>query len=880
MTGEPAWRRYLSFWRPQVARDVNHELAFHFEQRIEELIAAGSTPDAARRLASEEFGDVPSVRSALIAIGERRAKLEGRRETLARFAQDLRFAWRSARRSPAFALVVVATLGLAIAATTATFSLVYGVLFRPLPFRDPERVFSIVTERAGTGDVFATIPGLAYAALRQARTLEAVAEYSPTSSSVVMRPDQAVAVELRTKAVSVSMFRVLGALPFIGRVFTRDEAARDDAVAVLIYDTWQREFAGDPRVIGRSLDLDGKRVTILGVLPKDFWMPGFSSESSPDLLVPSGDVSVPKPTDRFAVLARVRAGVPVSVARAEVAALTGPTLLEGGERTAGTIVTLRPVRDLVAANLQVTLLALLGAVSFVLALACVNVGNMTLARGRSRRRELAVRTALGAKRSRLVAQLITESIVLALAGGVVGLALTRVILSVGAGRLPLSFQRLPGIVLDWRVGGVAIATSFLCGLLFAVIPAIRLTRADLTASLTGAVAIPRRRRSRWGRGIGSGGLVAVEVALALILLAGAALLGKTIIKLQRIELGYDTSSLATVRARLPRPRYANAGAALHFFIALRERVAAIPGVSAVASVDLPPLGTSIAANPVQIDGGERTVVDVRRVSAGYFALLRMRLSRGHLFADQGGGPLTAVINEALARRLTDRDAIGRTIAVERGPTIRVVGVVSNVREAGVTQPVAPTLYLSIDDPDYRRVGSQTLLVQSMLSRAALLRQTGQLVAEIDNAVPLTVTELDETRWRPFAASRFYTWTLGAFAVFATILAAIGLAGVIAEEVSNRTREIGIRVALGARPGQVVGAMIAPQLGGAAVGFVLGAIGAWNATRVLESLLYAVAPTDTPTLVGAAVTLALVAIMASVIPARRAAGVDPARVLRE
>jgi putative ABC transport system permease protein len=619
-------------------------------------------------------------------------------------------------------------------------------------------------------------------------------------------------------------------------------------------------------------------VTIIGILGKRFWIPGFSRVVAPDILMPERVPVSPGPRDRAFVLVRVRSGVALAAAQAEIQLLARRTAQQKTDQAAPSI-GLVSVRDMVAANLSTTLLALLGAVGLVLVIACVNIGNMTLARGRSRRRELAMRIAIGASRSRIVRLLVTESVLLALVGGALGLMLTSVAIDAGVSSLPAVFRNLPAPRFDLRLVAIGFGITMASALVVSIVPALRLTRANLLPSITGGDVI--EPRSRFG-GIagGRGLLVGIEVALALVLLAGAGLMTKTIVRLERIDVGFDPSRLAVISLRMPPDRYVDAAAAITHLTTLRRRLSETQGLDHVAGVDLIPFGTAIAGYPMHVDGGPQVVIDMRRVSADYFRLLDRRVTRGSLFPDNGASATQAVVNDAFARAYgAGGSVVGRTIAIERGPTVAISGVVSDVREESIDKPASPTVYLAVDDPSYRRAPYQSLLVSTSLSPVLVKRAIERLERELDPSVSVSVSALNDARWRPFAPSRFYSVVLGGFALVALVLAAVGLAGVIAESVSGKAKEIGIRLALGARRSRVVREMAAPYMAAVLVGLAAGVAGTWYSTRVLATLLYDVAPRDVTILVGSSATMLAVALISSVVPAYRASSVDPVRTLR-
>jgi putative ABC transport system permease protein len=854
--------------RDSLVAELDEELRAHVALRADDLVRAGLERKTAERQARVEFGG-----HARFAEETREAVAGKEVEVL---IADFRLASRSIRRDPTFALTVILTFGLAIAGTSATYALVDAVLYRPLPFAEPERVYSIAEIDPNTGSPAATIPAAAYVALREAHALDAATSFSPPTRATVVGRSGARAMRVMTATSDV--FRVTGLPLAAGRSYTAADAATDAPVALLAYDTWQREFNGEQGVVGRTLEVDGRPVTVIGILGKRFWLPGFSRIAAPDMLMPERVPASPGPRDRAFVIARVRSSVQISAARAEVQSLARRSV----EPTAGQApiaVGLVSVRDLVAANLSTILLALLAAVGLVLVIACVNVGNMMLARGRSRRSELAVRIAIGASRTRIVRLMATESVVLALFGGALALGLTRVTIAAGVSSLPAAFRRVPAPIFDFRLAAIGFGVTIVSGLLVSIIPALRLTRADLLPSITGGDVVEPRSRLAGIAG-GRGLLIGIEVALALVLLTGAGMLAKTIVRLKRIDVGFDPARLVVIQPLLPTNRDRDPAAAINRLVTLRRRLSESQRVDGAAGADLIPFAGFVALYPVHIDGGGRVLIDLRRVSTGYFRLVGMRLVRGALFPDNGGPATQAVVNEAFTRAYgAGSSAIGRTIAIDRGATFTVSGVVSDVREGSIDKPASPTVYLAVDDPTYPRAAYQSLLVSTALSPDEMKRLAERVERELDPSVPITARALDDFLWQPFAASRFYSVVLGGFALLALLLAAVGLAGVIAESVSGKTKEIGIRLALGARRTRVVRDIAGPYLIVVILGLAAGCAGTWYSTQVLASLLYDMAPRDVPTMAASTMTMLAVGVLSSVLPAYRAAKVDPMLTLR-
>ena len=765
--------------------------------------------------------------------------------------QDLRFALRGWGQAPGFAVTAIATLALGIGANTAIFSVVSGVLLRPLPFVHPESLVQLYETQPG--DRFQSGPGpVTYRDFEEWRThsrlFEGMVTYSNSSRNFQGGGDPE---QVATVAAERGLFGLLGVAPLAGRTFGAGDPLN---VVVASYLFWKGYLGGDRSAVGRSITLDGQAFTLIGVMPEGFQFPYRSS--STELWVPwdaPADLRN-RPNGRLdAVLGRLKQGAALEAARQELSAMAGPS-------QAGREARLRPLKDVVSGPVRDSLLVLLGAVGMVLLVACVNVANLLLARTATRGREIAIRAALGAGRFRLMRQFLTESLLIALVGGVAGLAIgtwgSRVLVSIAAAQIP----RAGEIGLDWRVFAFLLAVGVTTGIGFGLAPALAAGRGQASAL-----------QSRSVRSALRDALVVVEVALAFVLLAGAGLLLRTFLNLQRTDTGLNAENVLTVHAVV-----SGAGEST----ALEERVAQIPGVRAVGLISLLPLqdsgwhgGFTIAGRP------EALPTELRYVTPGYFRAMGIPLRRGREFSprDGPGVPRVILVNEALARQyFPNEDPVGRR--TDRGT---IIGVVGDVRQATLGVPAKPEIYYTVAQnfAQIRRLGS-TLVVRGQGPPEALAGAIRAAIREVSPGQALfRVATMQRVIEESLAIPRLYTWLLGLFAALGTLLAVAGIYGVIAYLVALRTREFGIRMALGADAGRVLRLVMKRGAVLVALGLALGLGGAATLTRVLQGVLYGIAATDPATFGTMAAVLAAAALGACLAPARRAARVDPAAALR-
>ena len=801
--------------------------------------------------------------------------------------QDLRYSVRTLVERPGFTVVAVLTIALGVGGTTAMFGVVDAVLLRPLPYAEPDRLVMLWTRTPGGPQAAASWPEFVDWR-EQSHSFADMAVWRGQSVSLTggAEPERVVGA-----FVSDRFFPLLGARPALGRTFTAEETdpATARPVAVLGHGLWQRRFGSDPGILGRSLVLNGQSHTVVGVLGPDFdggnapahgWFMGC------DVFLPISYFPNKKGLARgeteILVLGRLRPGVDASQAGTDMAVVARRLEQAYPDTHAGRGVEIVPLHEQIVGSFKPALLVLLGAVGLVLLIACANVANLLLARASRRRRELAVRAALGAGRTRLLRQLLTESAVLALLGGALGLLVGHWGLALLLSLAPAGV--LPGsLTLDGRVMAFALVLTAATGVCFGLVPAIQASRPDLDGVLKEA-----------GRGgSGSAGhrfrdvLVVAEVTLSLVLLVGAGLLLRSAVALQRAELGFRPDHVLTAEFRLPPARYPEPRVIAAFFRQTLERLRAVPGIESAALARAVPFSGNGGSTTFQVEGepeppkGREPVAQLNIVSPDYFRTMGVRQLEGRDFDehDTADVPSVAVVNETMARQLwPGMDPIGRRLRLRDAGWVTVVGVVGDVRHSGPSEPPQPQIYTT-HEQDARifacvvaRTAGEPMAMAAPM-RAALWA--------VDKDQPVwKVRAMEELVTGSRGTARAMSLLVGVFAAVALALAGVGIYGVMAYAVSQRTREIGIRMALGAASGRVLRLVVGRALVLTSVAIVLGAIGATVLARLLGTLLFGVGPADPVTFGVAAAALASVGTLAAYLPARRAARIDPVRALAE
>ena len=794
--------------------------------------------------------------------------------------RELRFVFRALAKRPALSAIAVLTLGLGIGATTAVFSVVYGVLLKPLPFEAPERLVRFYADSPRTGVEGAGLSAADFLDYRdQLTSFEDVAafRYFGLSLTGVEKPR-----ELTTVQIYPGMLEVLGTPPALGRSFGPEVADRSDHREVILnHGFWQRQFGGDESLLEQTVSLDGNPYTVIGVMPPDFPFPSDGVE----MFAPLGiNPESARRTGRFLpVIGRLAEGVSLEEAQAEASAVAARLEAAHPESNEEWTVRLVPLHETAVGSVRPALLLILGAVSLMLLIACVNVGNLLLSRGLDRQQEMALRTALGAGRGGILRLLILESVVLALFGGALGTGLalggTRLLALFGPDNLP----RLEQVAISGPVLLFALGLSIATGLLFGALPAFQGSRVDLAATL--------KEGGRGGSGGSSGTLrrvlTSAQLGVSMLLLVGAALLLKSFLALVQVDLGFRATELVESQMFVYGQKYPEPETWVRFAEDLTTKVEALPGVTAATVTSSIPLnGIGNFTNEVTIVGrseAEKDQPNIRLVLPSYFETLGVPLVRGRGFTaeDRSGSPTVALLSSTAKRQFfPDVDPMGQRIRVgDTNPTeVTVVGVVGDTIDGGPGEVPRPVLYIPFAQ---NPTGSMTVVARTATDPAALIPLLEDQVWAVDPDQPVFRTRTFEERVaRVIAQPRFYTYLVSVFSAIALILAAVGLYGVISYSVSQRTRELGVRMALGAARRQVLALVLRQAAWLLAAGVVLGLVAAVLTTRLAESLLYAVSPTDLPTFVLVSAVLLLAGLAACWIPARRAAALDPVEALRD
>ena len=788
--------------------------------------------------------------------------------------KDIRYGIRGLSKRPAFTAVAVLTLALGIGANSAIFSVLNAVLLRPLPYADPDRIVRI-DETEGKGGMGVSPPNL-LDFQQQNQTFESVAGYTGGSFILTGAGEP---LRLESCAVSAALFSVLQVKPLIGRSFsTADERPGQDRVALISYGLWQQRFGGDHALLGKQITLDGLSYTIAGVMPNGFEFPIQAErvEVWTPLEQPE-DLAQLRGAHYLDVVGRMKTGVSLVQARADVETIASRIAQQYPKEVSGKI-TVVPLKEYLVGQARPYLLMLAGAALLVLLIAIANVASLTLARAAERQKEIALRTALGASKSRVVRQLLTESLILSFVGGLAGVTLavwcTGFLTAIAPGDLP----RLQSAYVDGRVLLFALAISVISGILLGLIPAWRSANANLQTHLkegeTRSASAPRQALRK--------ALVVSEVTLALVLLCGAGLLIRTLWKLNSVNPGFDPQNVLVAELVLPKTKYRDAGQQTMFFQQLIERIKASPGIdSAGGTSNLPLSGTNMVFL-ASVEGRSSLPASFRAVSQDYFRTMRIPLLKGRWFDDHDTAESqpVVIVNETMARQISPdhEEVLGKRIKHGfKNQVAEVVGVIGDVKYAGLDQQTKPEMYAPFAQ---RAWPFMRIVARSKSDPSVVASAIREAVRAIDKDQPVDkITTMSSVVSASIVDRSFYMQLLGTFASLAFILAAVGIYGVVSYSVAQRTREIGIRVALGARRRDVLGLVLREALRLTALGVALGLVGAFVATRVLRSLLFEVKPADPATFICLSLLLTFVALVASYIPARRATKVDPLVALR-
>jgi putative ABC transport system permease protein len=797
--------------------------------------------------------------------------------------QDLRYGARMLLKKPGFTLIAVMTLALGIGANTAIFSVVNAVLLRPLPYTEPEqlvRIYEKETDNAVSRGLHEVAPANFLDWRRQSRTLVEIAAWGQEEQALASQDH---ADPVVASFVSANFFSVLGISPLHGRVFTSEEDNPDrDDVVLLGYGLWQRRFGGDPNVVGQRVNLDGSQYTVVGIMPAGFQYPRGTEIWTP-LALNNNQVQM-REAHFLKVIARRRQSASVAQVRAEMESIAASLAQQYPATNKNWTVNVVPLLEDEVARVRGTMLLLMSAVGMVLLIACANVSSLLIARGATRRLEITIRSSLGASRRRIVRQLLTESVLLAGLGGILGLLLalwgTDVLLALSPSEIP----RMQTVKVDMYALAFTLGVTLFTGLIFGILPAIQAAKVNPHESLKegGRTASAASKRI-------FGTLVISEIALALIVLVGAGLLLNSFLRLLRVEIGIQTSNLLTVEVNLPSARYSGNdyhAQRLNFYRQVIERIGALPGVASVGAIDSLPLsgdqrGWTFRKEGQTLAPSERPVAGFQVATTDYFRTMGMqiRLGRGFMESDRDDSPQVVIINESFARNFyPNEDPIGRRIIIRNRLEAReIVGVVSDIRHFGPGEYPHPEMYVPYNQ---LAIGGAPLVVRTKLEPEAVISAVRGEIQAVDRQVAIgRVRTMTQMMSASLAERRFALLLVGGFAALALLLAAVGIYGVMSYAVAQRTREIGIRIALGAQSNDVLRLIVKQGLSLALIGILAGLVGAFALTRLMRDLLYGVKATDPLTFIAIALFLAFIMLLACWIPARRAARVDPMIALR-
>ena len=877
----PRWSRFRRLFGPEPRADVDAELAFHLEMRTRELINEGVPPERARALALRRFGDYDNPRQQCVAISERRERRMGRIEYLTELRQDARYAWRMLCRTPGFTIVALTTLALGIGANSAIFSVVRAVLLAPLPYRDAPRLFRVTTLYPD-GTAYPLSPPDFMSVREQTRTLDQVEAFSGGVYTMLGAGEPR---EVRGTSVSDRLFDFLGLQLALGRgLMPGDNQPGHDGVAVLDYGFWQRQFGADPQVLGRTVRIAGSPVEIVGVLAR-----GTRMLDDADIYTPlrytdtySATTAKGRRGEYLTVIGHAKPGIALTEVDNDLRRI-GSQLQAAFRATNDTLTfNATPLTDVVVGDVRTPLLLLLGAVGFVLLVACANVANLLLARASARQAELAVRSALGAGRVRLLRQLLTEAVVLGTAGGLLGLAIafaaTRALLAAQPANIP----RLEDVTVNAAVVIFTFAIAVATSLGFGILPAFQFTGAGMQSAL--------RETTRAATSIGGqrmrSALVVVEIALAVVLLVGAGLLIRSFIELTRVDPGFRAEQALSFRVVLQGDRYKEDQPTRIRVAEFEERLRALPGVTLVGTTSVLPFYGRGAMVGFAVEGAPppppnvNAEIALASTTPDYLRAIGATLRQGRQFtaADGTGAPLVAIVNEAAVRRwFGGENPIGRRLNTN-GVSREVVGVVADVVQRSAAEPVAPMVFVPFAQ---RTIRSVKMVVRANSDLSGLTPAIRAEIRALDPDLAIAdITPMAQLVTRSLRLARFYTTLLAVFAGVGLALATIGVFGVMSYAVTQRGREISIRLALGALPRDVLRMIVSRALVLSAIGVGLGLAAAMALGRFIQGQLFGVALIDPVTLSAVSLVLAASAALASFVPARRATKLDPANALRE
>jgi predicted permease len=866
----------------QVDQDFDQELEAHLDLLTEESVRRGMSPEQAKRVARIRLGGHTQLK-------ETNRELRGL-PAIESFLQDTRYAFRVLRKNPGFTAVAVLTLALGIGADTAIFSVVYAVLLKPLPFTNPEQLFTAFQANTKQG---VAETGCSYPNFEEWRAENHVfSELGGILAHQLTLTGRGEPSVVNTSVVTPELFALLDVKPLAGRIFFSEDGKKGAApVALVSEDLWRGRFGADPKITGTSIDLDKRPFTVVGIIPAGFRTPFFNTKQEvwiPLVQDPLFSTFMPQRASHFLpVLGRLKPGVSVAQAQAEMDAISGRLAGEYPAENNGWTIRLVPLQKEIVGNARTGLLVLLGAVGLVLLIACANIANLLLTRATSRSKEIAVRTALGAGRARIIRQLLSETAVLGLLGGAVGIALAYWGVKVLSSLLPSSLPLVNPIRVDYFVLGFALLLSAIAGVAFGLVPAMFAANTDIQNSLREGTRSGESRARRRARSF----LVVAEISLAMVLLVTAGLLLRSFAKLTSVSLGFDAQHLIKADISLPQFQYSTPQQWAAFSEELLARVQSDPGLQDSAVVVPRPIADisitlpfDIVGNPPSSAGASRTASYVS-VSPDYFRIMGIPLLAGRLFNkyDISSAPRVSIISEAMARiYFPNQDPLGRQVIFgfppgSGGDMREIVGIVGNVRDVALGQNPGAMMYTPYAQVPF---WGANLVIKSALSTSNVAAAIRQEVRRMDKDLPVTdVAMMPDLINASVAQPRFRMFLLGLFAVMALVLAATGIFGVISYSVSRRTNEIGIRVALGASRSTILSMILRETLILTLAGLAVGLPCTLTASHLVGYMLFNISANDPATLAAVAFSLAAVAGVAGYIPARRAMRIDPMAALR-
>ncbi len=865
------------FRKRRQEQELADEFASHFEMHVADNLRRGMTAEQALRDARLKFGGIESAKEQM-----REASTVAVLETA---WQDVRYAARGLGKNPGFAAAGILSLALGIGASVAIFSLADNLLLRPLPYREPDRLMMV-------WEFNARHHGMKRNLISPANFLDWKARNTIFETMTLFTEgrgafsDGSRVEEVDEQFVSAELMPMLGVRPWRGRLFTAAEDLPDGPNVVMIsYRLWQGWFGGDENVIGRAVQVRARPATIIGVMPPGFYFRDHNTDVWETLGIdPARNYRLT--AGRYLMSAgRLKAGVSQEQAQAQMKAIAQRLEAEYPRFDTGWTVNVESLRESLVSELRTSMLVLLGAVGLLLAAACANVANLLVARHTARRREMAIRAAIGAGRGRVIRQLITESLVLGLAGGGLGVLLARWIVRGLLALAPLDLSRNIVVAIDYRILAFAILAPLLTALVFGLAPSIVAWRSDVTGGLR-----EDSRASVGGSGRLRAGLVAAEVALSVMLLAGAGLLFRSMIGLQGVDPGLNPSHVLTFRVLLPGARYQTPANRMQFFSRAQAEIEGLPGVESASAVSFLPFNGMAAGTDLRIAGrpeakpGEGMAATIRTVLPGYFHTMGIPLTRGRAFTAADNtleSPYRFVVNEAfVAKYMSGEDPLGQQLSVDMGnknPFGEIIGVVGNVKEGALDREPQPTVYYIHSHLIYT---GMVFVVRTKGDPLALADAARRVIRGIDSAQPVAeIRTMESVVRETFARQTFSALLLGGFSLSALLLAAVGIFGVMAYTVTERTREIGVRVALGAEPGRIVALVLGSGMRVVVAGALAGTGGALAMAGLLKSLLFGVGAHDALTFAAVPVLLIAVALAAAYVPARRASRLAPMDALR-